>query len=303
MSMRGMYVIWPDFDYIDKAIDSGINTLLVSCYNYPDDGIVNSGFDSYQTSMSVIERYRKQVRCLLIPSYIRQWNPIPIGQQFISKGVVYPTTPCPNSYPYINSRMIPALELLQEGKIDGVIFDFEQYDGGINYLNEKNKCECPNCIDLSWKKQWENNKKMMATLYRPNEMGYMPYKNYWGIKRLNADEISYYDEDYYAGYNWKTKFQTWRNKWINKIFHGVSYKLYPGVWLEILSEDDFFDSLNKISKSKLYDGWWIYPQKRMSRNSGISPEQVQSFINIFGQYDISLVNDMFFSKLKTACNS
>ena len=301
--MRGLYVIWPDFEYIDRCIDSGIDTLLVSCYNFPDDGIVNSGFDTYQTSMSVIDRYRsKGIRCLLIPSYIRQWNPIPVGQQYINNGTVYPNTPCPNSFPYMLSRIQPALDLYLNNKVDGLIFDFEMYSGGLNYLDEKHKCECPNCNDLSWKEQWENNKKMMATFLRLNEIGTMPYPTYWGFRRLNADDISYYDEDYYVGFTWKKYFKTLKNRLINELIHDVNYKEYAGVWLEVLSYDDFFYSLNKISNSRVFDGWWIYSQKRLSKNSGITEEIAQDMREKFGMYEMSLVGDDFFARLKAFCN-
>ena len=300
--MKGLYVIWPDFDMIDKAIAAGIDTLLVSCYNFPNDGIVNPGFDTYQKSMSVIERYKGRVKCYLIPSWVRQWITPPINQQFVYNGSPCPHTPCFNNRSYAESRINPAIQLVTEGKIDGLIIDSEQYSGEVQYLDENNRCECPACCNATWNQQWDRNKDLMKSLGIGllKEIGTMPYKEWWNFYRYSSnDNILHFDEDYYTGFTYGKLIKTYWTKLLNSLIQG--YKTIPGVWLEVQkSDDDFFDSLKKCNR--FFGGWWIYPQMRLTKYSGISQEQIDQFIQIFGQYDTTQVNDSFFERLKDLCN-
>lgn len=145
------------------------------------------------------------------------------------------------------------------------------------------------------------------------EVGTMPYNNWWNFWRysngglngtiFNTTQIRFYDESFYTGYSTKRVFDVWWNRIKSKYIHGVDYKVSSGVWLEVLNEENFFYALSKLSKSRVIDGWWIYSQKRMTKNSRITDETAKKERATFGMYEESLVDDNFFIRLKELCKN
>jgi len=69
---KTMYVIWPDYDYIDKAIEAGIDTLLVLTYhNVTEEDIDN-----------LFKRYNGKVTLIPVVSWVGLSTVVPLEQQF-----------------------------------------------------------------------------------------------------------------------------------------------------------------------------------------------------------------------------
>lgn len=297
--MKGLYIIWPDTEYIDKAIAAGIDTLLINLSDIPKDP-PSVYYDSYETTIALLERYKdnKRLKKYIMPYWVRQWVDIPAEQQMVHNGVKITRTPCTTNRAYIESRVNPVVGLYKQGLCDGILWDVEEYGSAVpeqclKIFGQEVKCECEYCKDLSFKEQWNIHRNIVKGLLQEIPVnGHIPYlKNWWGLDRYPGEPIVLLGDSYY-GYTWKDRLSWWWIKQKLKLLHGIKCNVMPGIFLEVLPYDKFFDLLQYTLKH--YDSYWIYTQKIMSRNSRITEDEIKTL----GYVNFDLVTDDFFARLK-----
>jgi len=296
--MKALWIMAYDYEYIDKAIDAGIDTLLVNAFNCPKD-YETSGFDLYDKIIECLKRYEGKVTRYIIPMWHQVWGEIPLDQRFVKDGKVYEFASCITSKEYIDKRVKSALEIYNMGLCEGIIWDVEEYfrhlpDLSIPTFIEKNKCECPRCKDLTWDEQWKIHQDYMKELLKDVSVtGHLPTREYWTLKRY-PDNFFLMLENTYTGMEvWQT-IKLFLYKLRNRIFFGLKYKLVPGFWVEIMDYDKFFKHI-KIAQ-KLYGGYWIFNQRIFSRYSTTTKQLLLDA----GCVNVDLVDDDFFARLKEA---
>ena len=148
---KTIYAIWPDYDYIDKAIEAGIGTLLVLTYhNVTEEDIDN-----------LFKRYNGKVTLIPVVSWVGLSTVVPLEQQFFDGKNYQKYTPCPSNIDYIKDKLKFPLELFNKyNSCTGVAIDFESYgkghEGVISYYDEwqdKAVCKCDKCKVFSEKHQ------------------------------------------------------------------------------------------------------------------------------------------------------
>lgn len=296
--MKALWVMWYDYEYIDKAIDAGIDTLIVTAFDLPKDPPSNH-FDPYDKIVECLEYYKnKNVKIFLNPIWNRNnWYEIPLEQRLFFNGEYHKFTACIANKEFIASRINPAVELYKRGLCDGIIWDVEEYNRGtgkdvIEFFTEKNKCECINCKDLSWKEQWKIHQDYCKELLKDVPInGHFPTREVWSLKRYPNENYLFVETTYGGIEIWKT-IKLFLYKLRNRLFYNLKYTLVPGLWVEYLPYEDFF---KEVKKSLIvYGGYWIFAQKIFSRYSKNSTE---SLIDA-GCINTELVDDEFFERLK-----
>jgi len=114
--MKTFYCLWPNYKYIDKLVNSGIDTIIVTAHDLPFDK-ESCYYDSEQTVIETILRYRSKCQIFLSPLWIRDpiYYDIPEDQQWVNKdGNKARETPCPLNVNYIRSRVVSAISFAQE---------------------------------------------------------------------------------------------------------------------------------------------------------------------------------------------
>lgn len=294
--MKALWIMAYDYEYIDKAINAGIDTLLVVSFNCPKK-YETDGYDSYEKIIECLQRYQGKVDRYIVPIWNRTNGDLPIDQQFVNDGKTYPWTACITSKDYIDDRVKPALEIYNMGLCEGILWDVEEYlrhlpDDAITTFTEKNKCECSRCKDLSWKEQWKIHQDYMKELLKDVPVtGHMPTREYWSLKRYPNDVQLMLENTYNGLEIWPT-IKLFLYKIKNRILYGLKYKLVPGFWVEAMEYDKFFKHI-KISK-KLFGGYWIFDQRIFSRYSKTTREALLNANCV----NVDLVDDDFFTRLK-----
>lgn len=263
--MKAFYCLWPNFKYMDKLVDSGIDTILLCAHNLPWDGNVNTYYDSKRTFLSVIERYRNSVDIVLMPLWMRSWVILPEEQRWVTPGGnMMPYQPCPLSKKYIDKRIKDVVFYADGHNMKGIIWDLEHmaHDGKDNeiilYYKEfwkpKHRCHCKRCSGKSTKEIWNQHSNMIKSGLsgRYNINGELPYTGGWIIKSYPKPLYHLTEETYMKDIscweNWKWK--------ISFYFNNVDPKIVPGAWAEYFSEESYINYLKKLKKK--YDGFWIY---------------------------------------------
>jgi len=255
---KSMYVIWPDYDYIDKAIEAGIDTLLVLTYhNVTEEDIDN-----------LFKRYNGKVTLIPVVSWVGLNTVVPEGQQFYD-GVKYQKyTPCPLNIDYIKDKLKFPLKLFNKyNSCTGVAIDFESYgkghEGVISYYDEWQDeaiCRCNKCKDFTEKEQRDINVNNISRELRLASLYQLPCVNpyLWRIQYWWFNESTYK-----GGWNiYRILKYTFNMKW----GHDVTTINSSGVWMEQFTAKDYLKLIKKYIKSASTDGYWLYPQMRMSEN-------------------------------------
>ena len=255
---KTMYVIWPDYDYIDKAIEAGIDTLLVLTYhNVTEEDIDN-----------LFQRYNGKVTLIPTVDWIQEGTKISQDQQFYD-GVKYQKyTPCPLSIDYMKDKLKFSLELFNKySSCTGIAIDFESYgkghDGVVSYYDEWQDeaiCKCDKCKGLSEHDQRMKNVELMQEILGEISIHQLPCVNpyLWSIC-----DWWYNESTYKGGWNvYRILKYTFNMKW----FHDVTTLNTSGVWMEHFTAKDYLKLIKKYIKSASNDGYWLYPQMRMSKN-------------------------------------
>jgi hypothetical protein len=301
--MNGLYVIWPDYAMIDKAIAAGVDTLLVTFSFLPGENRTVDYFDKYETSIACCRKYKGLVKVLAGPNWISLYNDVVEEGRMIVDGVKSKKTPCPNYHWYSAARTQLLIDIYNQGLIDGIAWDVEHYEAGwkdkdiLEVLKLKIKCECSRCSGQSWKEQWTNNADNIRNMLCGIPiLGQMPYNTDWSMSRYQNDVYNFNEDTYTTRGVWprrKQRFKLWWRKWRS----GLKYRVVPGIFIETFDDDTFFDMLKYYKSS--YGGYWIYNHKRFSANNKITTEAAAVIRQaVGGYYDESLVSDEFFAKLK-----
>jgi hypothetical protein len=309
--MKALYVIWPDFDYIDKFIEAGIDTLLVTFFDLPNTKTSN-WFNSWIDSVSVCERYKNtDVKILAVPLWSRYWTPVIKDQQFINNGVSLEYVPCPTCEEYINNTLDPFLILLSENLINGVVWDLEAYANGtpgiIDYWKCGSKCECSRCKDMSWQDQFKYHAELYKNKFQDvKTQGILELDDWCQLKRLPHYCTIYTERTYIETNKWdyfKYSLNLRLKRLYNRVLHQLNYNFVAGAFMEISpSTDVYLNYLETILKSKLFDGYWIHTQKMCSKYSKMSNNEIGKIKLAYnGYYETGLIDSVdpqFFNKLK-----
>jgi len=291
--MKGLYSLWKDEGYLDQAVTAGIDTILVAVYNYPWSSNIPT-FDSWETCLSVFERYKGKVKMLACPVLFGENQLVPDGHKFKSAGIEYEKTWCPTSDEMMARYFTPF-----KGICDGIVYDPDVVNNAssINFFQNQIACECDRCKSKfpSQESQWAYRRSVMQK--DSFNMGQLIYNTPWSMQCYN--NALYLTEDTYGKRNTCDGFK-WR--WANdKLAKSGHYTIVPGVFLEAYkTTDDFLTQLAYWNKH--YGSWWIYSQHMLSRNSKMTEEGMKQLEVGFGYYERRLMADVdsnFFNKLKS----
>jgi len=250
--MKGMYLIWPDYDYIDKAIDAGIDTLLV-----------NLEINNNEEIEKIFKKYSSRVNCIPVRAWLGRDKIIPQEQRFFNGSVYYKHVQCPTNVEYIKSLLKQPLNLVNRYNCNTIGIDFEYYLADIKYYEEwenGHQCRCEQCKSLSEREQRVNNAELIRQELKGNKLYHLPVVNpyLWQIGEVWCNEFTYEDMYDYG--------KILKNTYKIKSEFNVTTDNVSGLWVEKFTAKDYLKALEKSIKSPANDGYWLYPQMRMSRN-------------------------------------
>ena len=296
--MKGLYLLWADHIYIDKALAAGIDTLIVPFYSLPDD--VNDGgyFPTFDQAKDVFVRYKGKVRLIASPVLYQFWASLPKDEMFVQNGVYFPRHICPTSETHIDRFMAPFVKLHSQGLIDEVMPDVEHYTGEPKIYNDKIRCECPRCAPLSHEDQWKHRAMLMKKY--PYVTGQMAHDSWWSLNCYSQKKVL--SENTYSESGIGKRLQMWSVKRLAKS-HDCNMTIIPGAFIEMFrSTDKFIGYLGYLQSHCPYEGYWIYTQKMFSRWSKLPQSEIDSLSKGNGGfYETRLVDEVdpgFFSKLR-----
>jgi hypothetical protein len=259
--MKGMYVIWPDQDYLDKLVDAGIDTLVFNLNSSTPDSVTEE----------MCKRYKAKGVCIVpTKAYSQNYYNIPLDQQFFDGNKYYKHTACPTSLDYIKNLFTFALKLKNEGLADYIGVDFEDYgvhdspEDTIPYHEKwednKYQCKCDRCKGLSEEQQREINANNIKQVLGDIRILHLPQVNpyNWKISTWWWNEYTYED--------WGVWSRILKNTYRMKR-KGYTLNNASGVWIEKYDARNYLDRLKQSAKSSANDGYWIYSHMRLSKNS------------------------------------
>lgn len=308
MTIKALYVIWPDFEYIDKAINAGINALLVANQNLSlSDDSEHQHWGSYKDTVDILQRYRDtNVDLILVPTLIDSWREIPNLFQFDAGHRKYTKMFCPTCNIHVEDRFFKILELQLKYRITGIIWDLEHYGYKVDsdilrwtYDDYKPKyyCKCKYCNGLK-ENQWKYFQRTFKAYIKKFPITGQLVDRPWNFKMYPEGNTWLFTESTYNKRSWHVRWRyaikTWiRYKLISKILWGFKLKgICPGAWAEKFTEKEYIDYLEYLLKNPFYSGYWIYTQMRFSSNTMHNP------VNDEQPYYPKLMSDEFFKNLK-----
>lgn len=317
MNIKGLYIIWGDPYYIDRCIDSGINTLLVANQHLTpeEDEQRIPHWGSYKNTIDILTRYRGQVKLVLVPLYMKFWGRLEPHQMFLDAGYYRQKTPCPTSFNWVTDRLKKAEKICHEYGAD-LVMDVEGYGASVDkdILNlgsgkywPKYFCDCERCEIKTdgkvFKKihQWNIHNQYNRMFFKKYRIsGQLLNTNHWTFSRYSDKPYIFLEGTYPMGstkkWNLMSKlFQAKKWEYINRYIFRKDAHYVPGVWLERFKEDEFFDYLAWLRK--YYDSFWIYSQSRLSKYSPYHADQTRQP----NPYYHKVVSPSFFKQLKQFC--
>lgn len=303
--MKCVYIIWPDVDYIEKLISSGIDTLIIANLDEPNDLNSLNFWGSWKDTKKLLDLYNNDPRVNIIfsPIWVRYWEDLPPDQRFVYKnGVSKNRTPCPNNEQFVQDRVAYAKSIAT--KYNTMIsFDMEHYlndddvDKSVGILEiydvtKRNRLKCRKQNAGSVKKQYNKHKNNIKT--RVNDLssvGFYPYGNYWVCKLFGKRGV-FFDESTYKGIKFKHRwFAFWR-----KVFTGTP--TIAGIWCDVHKPDEIIKQIKK-SKKWGFKGYWLYSQARFSRFTPMRKGKIPfPNNNPYYQNLVDVDDPAFFNKLK-----
>ena len=253
--MKGMYLIWPDNDYIDKAIDSGINKFFFAMQHATKD-IIESVFEKYSDKVEIIP-----MECFI------DGRALPRDQQFVHKGQYLEHTPCPTCKEFIKERFRIPLEMYNKYDCRSIAIDLECYGNGpgfISYFRDWEEsdylCECDRCKKFNYFEQHTINANLIGEVFGDAIIHQLCYVNpyIWRTTDYWLNEFTYEE--------WGVWQKILKNTRKMKKDYDATTKNSSGLWMEKFTADDYLKCLKKIVKATSNDGYWLYPQMRMSKN-------------------------------------
>ena len=296
-----IYIMHPDFDYIEKCIDSGITTLLCTTCSLPSESTRSKW--NWDSIKPVLEKYKDDPRVKLIfcPLLI-PLHGVVTEEAFFDGNKYLSHTYCPSKNRQLKSKIQEAKNIAKQYNAE-LIYDTEEYTHERNSellriyvknLNEywpKYECKCQSCSGKSKTEQWKMHvKSIREELIEMNYSGQYPNRPMWFNKAF--PKLHFFTEDTYMSFK---PFYVWFNILVKNFIWGNRMKLFAGIWMEKFSDNDFRKYIKKLGKSILFDGYWIYPQTRLSRTSPFKDD------GTMGYYNDSLADGVdpdFFIKLK-----
>lgn len=266
ISIKAFYCLWPNYKYIDKLVNSGIDTIIVTTHDLPFDK-ESCYYDSEQTVIETILRYRSRCQILLSPLWIRDpiYYDIPKDQQWTDQnGNKVKETPCPLNTNYIRSRVIPAISFAQEYKCNGIIWDLEHLGYHINpsqnipfysKFSPEYRCYCDECKKYNNEDLWKTHAGLIKTLLSTsgiNIHGQFPYSSGWTMRQFPGTLLHFTENTYKekVGFcellKWKRSYKKYQ----------VDPKIIPGIWCEYFREDKLIEYIKKLKKE--FGGFWLY---------------------------------------------
>ena len=263
--MKAFYCLWPNFGYIDKLIDAGIDTLLITAHDLPFETPSNY-YDTQEIILQTISRYRGRCSMLLVPLWARPWVTIPPLQQWVRQDGSYCAhTPCPTSRSYMRSRVIPAIEFAVEHGMEGIIWDLEHLDRKskpdiISFYDSmwepEHRCNCATCQQYNMEDLWKTHASAIRELLENSGLsihGQMPYTGGWTMRQFpNLHHFT--EETYQKDVGNVTRYLVWEYNWKKAKVNPV---LIPGIWCEFKqTEEALINYIKKIYYK--YDHFWLY---------------------------------------------
>ena len=322
-----MYIIWEDYDYIEKCIEAGINSLNILMINYSlEEDLIHDHYGHYMSLIPLLERYHNDPRvdvCLTI-TLNKTFADIPVTQAFHNGKEYLMRTPCPTSEEWIISRLKKVEVLCNTYNIKNVQFDVEHYGAESNKNIEKiwddkwfpeYKCHCTRCKDLSKREQWKRHNKLFKKHLSKidlNSSGQLAYFNMWNFSKYIGNKWLYTENTYPTGEKpsksiyrkyWKSH---WGRKLWSMLFYGNDIHICAGLWLEKFTADDFIKWLKMYGECSLYEGYWLYPQARLSKNTRfprgheVDPKYGDMYRDLIDDPKGIGSNPFFFNNLKEA---
>jgi len=334
---KGLYLLWPDFDYIDKCVKSGIDHLLIANQNTESKADeIHPHWGQYKESlclMNILEEYyikhKPDLEMIFLPIWVCFYMDLPKEQQFYDGEKYITRTPCPTSLDWINSRLEACKYMIDKsphGMTKDIMFDPEHYahssmpdkllDLWEDRNNPKHICKCPRCKEMKLDNifQWVyHNNKVKEKLNELNlkALGQLQNENAWNYYKYH--EHWYYTERTYPVRDvmqkwWKLKIE-YPFGFIKDIAlakkNKIDMKISAGVWVERFKVDDLLDYIKWIGKNPIFDGYWFYPQNRFSKYSWIKQYNEQEkekygdlFTGLIDDPNVENSDPQFFEKLK-----
>lgn len=269
--MRGLYIIWPDMEYIRKSIESGIDTLLLVYPNPRPDMAQNKDWGTFDEISEIFRDcylLSDKIKIFLTLTWSQAWYPtLPQEHQFFDGKKHYPLTPCPTSDYHILWLTEYVLDMLP----NGIVIDFEEYgavsrpDMAVRYYGQwerDNHCYCDRCANLStYEQRMANAKLIKNALSTAASTGHMPYPD----PIISGICDWWFNQYTYQSYAMQRKILE-HIKRMKKANGSVPF-VSCGAWAEHFTAKDYLDYLQKLGESPASDGYWIYPQVRCSRFS------------------------------------
>ena len=265
--MKAAYVLWPNYEHLDRLVHAGIDTLLVTAHDLPWDK-ASPYYDKKEIVLQTLSRYRASCNLILVPLWVRDpvYFSVPDTQQWQDQdGRWLRKTPCPTSAAYARSRVVPAVDLCHEQRLDGLVWDLEHlrpasvaseivpfYQG----CKPSERCWCPACRSYNMEDLWKAHAGIVRDLLETSGIqihGQLPYSYGWTMRQYPGDLHHFTEETYQGDVGWieraKWEFSWWRAK--------VSPRLIPGAWCEWFSDEQaLLDYLRRLNRK--YGGFWLY---------------------------------------------
>ena len=327
---KGLYLLWPDIDYIEKSVGAGINELLIANQNdsVEADNIHHNWGEYEETKMwikdlSLLYKNRPDINLIFLPIWNTFYMDLPVDQQFYDGEIFYTRTPCPTSIEWIDSRINFVKKMIEGTDINKVLFDPEHYGKNEIYQNEilqiwesEEKpihiCKCNRCAqqNLDNEKQWNYHNNLVKTKLGDLGYGQLNYSYAWNFKKYNEKWL--YTERTYPVHDVSNKPIILFGKYTLRLMEdkaralsqGIDLKISAGIWVEKFNSDDLLKYIEFIGKNPLYEAYWIYSHTRFTKYSPIvhySDREREKYGNLFESLidSESLSSDPdFFIKLK-----
>ena len=261
--MKAVYVLWPNYEYLDKLVDAGIDTLLVTAHDLPFDQPSNY-YDSRDCVVETIHRYRDRCQIFLVPLWCQPWKGIHVDHRWQTReGKLLRRTPCPTSKGYVWSRVLPVISFARSHGCSGIIWDLEHLEQDkpdiipfYKTKQPKERCCCIICNHYNTEDLWKVHAGLIREQLRqsgiPNH-GQMPYSYGWTMRQYPGQVWHFTEETYKKDIScWEHL--KWKHSWRK---YKVDPILVPGIWCEFHSDE--LRLINYIKKLyKKYGHFWLY---------------------------------------------
>ncbi len=316
--VKGMYLIWIDEDYVEKAINAGINTILLAWQNlYPEHGEIHDLYGTYSEVINFLEKYANDPRIdiVLVPTLNMHFKNLEKNECFYDGKKYWQRTPCPSNKLSIYNRLNPIIKMCKKYNIKNVIFDVEHYLGNTseygvltiwdNKYFPKYQCKCNTCLKLlnSSENQWEKFENIFKNNLKNNNInayGQMPYFNIWNFKKYIGEKWLFTERTYPGGKPSKSLVkEIFRKQWFKKLeskILGQKIKICAGIWAEKFSANKLLEWIYEYGKISLYDGYWLYPQARFSKYTKFKRDK--NYFTLIDNPNDPTADIHFFEKLK-----